>query len=128
MLRSEIEPVTSIRLLNPERSRKLIFTILHQLSDVGLTLSEQDGDTHFFGDKQARLQANLTVINPHFYKRLLTDGSIGAGEAYIDGWWDSPDLTNVVRILARNLAALDKIEAKVSWITRLVKQLSSLFT
>ena len=124
MLRSELEPVTSTRLLNHERSRRIIFTLLQQLSNVGLTLSEQGGDTHFFGDKQASLQASLTVINPHFYKRLLTDGSIGAGEAYIDGWWDSPNLTNVVRILARNLTTLDKIEAKVGWITKLAKQLS----
>lgn len=123
MLRSELEAATTSNLLNNGRSRRLIFTILHQLSDVGLTLSEQGGDTHFFGDKQASLQASLTVSNPNFYKRLLTDGSIGAGEAYIDGWWDSPNLTNVVRILARNLVTLDKIEAKVGWITRLAKQL-----
>ncbi|PSV97029.1 SAM-dependent methyltransferase [Photobacterium iliopiscarium] len=122
MLRSELEPTTSTGLFSHDRSRRLIFTILHQLSDVGLTVSEQGGDTHFFGDKQASLQATITVTNLDFYKRLLTDGSIGAGEAYIDGWWDSPDLTNVVRILARNMTTLDKIEAKVGWITRLIKQ------
>lgn len=47
----------------------------------------------------------------------MLSGSIGAGEGYIQGHWTSPDLTKVVQLFARNLALLDKIEAKFSWLT-----------
>ncbi|HEY7872670.1 MAG TPA: class I SAM-dependent methyltransferase, partial [Rudaea sp.] len=47
-------------------------------------------------------QAGLTVGGPqacdpqvndaHFYHRVIAHGSLGLGEAYMDGWWDATDL------------------------------------
>lgn len=33
--------------------------------------------------------ATIEVKHPGFYSRILQGGSIAAGEAYMDGWWDS---------------------------------------
>lgn len=100
-------------------ARKIVIGVLQQLSGCGLAVSEERGETYHFGDKSSELQAQLLVKHQGFYKRLLDGGSIAAGEAYMDGWWDSPDLTKVVQVLARNLPILDKIEAKVGWLTAL---------
>lgn len=35
---------------------------------------------------------DVQVHNPNFYARFLSQGSLGLGEAYMDGWWDSPRL------------------------------------
>lgn len=35
---------------------------------------------------------DLRVHNQAFYDRVLTDGSLGLGEAYMEGWWDADDL------------------------------------
>ena len=35
---------------------------------------------------------DLIVHDERLYNRVLSGGSIGAGEAYMDGWWDSPEL------------------------------------
>jgi cyclopropane-fatty-acyl-phospholipid synthase len=35
---------------------------------------------------------DVQVHNPDFYARFLSQGSLGLGEAYMDGWWDSPRL------------------------------------
>ena len=32
------------------------------------------------------------VKNPKFYHRVLAEGSLGFGESYMDGWWDSEKL------------------------------------
>ena len=32
--------------------------------------------------------SDIQVKNPHFFKRVLTQGSLGLGESYMDGWWD----------------------------------------
>ncbi|HXQ47242.1 MAG TPA: cyclopropane fatty acyl phospholipid synthase [Caulobacteraceae bacterium] len=32
------------------------------------------------------------VNNPAFYARVVTDGSLGLGESYMDGWWDCEQL------------------------------------
>lgn len=31
---------------------------------------------------------DIQVHNPHFYKRVLQEGSLGLGESYMDGWWE----------------------------------------
>lgn len=64
--------------------------------------------------------ATIEVKHPGFYSRLLQGGSIAAGEAYMDGWWDSPDLTALMKLMALNLRALDKLEEQGSWLTKLL--------
>ena len=44
-------------------------------------------------------------------------GSIGAGEAFCDGLWSTPDLTTVVRILARNQDALHGLDSGAGALT-----------
>jgi len=44
---------------------------------------------------------DIQVKNPHFFKRVLQEGSLGLGESYMDGWWDCDRLdiffNNVLR-------------------------------
>ena len=35
---------------------------------------------------------DISVYNSNLYERMLTQGSLGLGEAYMDGWWDSNQL------------------------------------
>ena len=40
------------------------------------------------GDKPS----DMVVHNPFLYARVIGQGSLGLGESYMDGWWDSPEL------------------------------------
>ncbi|MBY8054547.1 cyclopropane-fatty-acyl-phospholipid synthase family protein [Vibrio fluvialis] len=73
---------------------------------------------HFGFAHEGQPQAHIRVTHPGFYGRLLKGGSIAAAEAYMDGWWDSPNLTAVTELMARNLSALDQLEAQSSFVTR----------
>jgi cyclopropane-fatty-acyl-phospholipid synthase len=35
---------------------------------------------------------DLRVSDERFYQRVLSQGSMGLGESYMDGWWDAPQL------------------------------------
>lgn len=35
---------------------------------------------------------DLRIRNDKFYERVVSEGSLGGGEAYMDGWWDSDRL------------------------------------
>jgi cyclopropane-fatty-acyl-phospholipid synthase len=50
------------------------------------------------------------VHDPRFYRALACGGSIGAGEAYMNGWWSCDDLTALVRICVLNRELLDGME------------------
>ena len=97
-------------------ARSLAFSLLAGLKDAGLTIKESQ-ETHTFGDLQAPLQAHIDVYQPHFYRRLMFGGSIGAAEAWVDGDWHSPNLTAVIQLFARNMGVLDKFERRLAWLT-----------
>jgi len=52
----------------------------------------------------------LEVLDPGFYRALAGNGSVGAGEAYMDGLWRCSDLVGLVRLLVRNRDLLDGME------------------
>ena len=56
------------------------------------------------------LQARMTVTDPACWRSFAWGGSIGAAEAYCRGWWSAPDLTAVLRVLARNRDALERVD------------------
>jgi len=44
---------------------------------------------------------DLQVHDERVWARLLRDGTLGAGEAYVDGWWDAPALDQFMDRLLR---------------------------
>lgn len=57
-------------------------TLTSLLSTAGITI---DGDEPH----------DIRVHDDRFYRRILSDGSLGLGESYVEGWWDAdaPDKT-----------------------------------
>ena len=71
--------------MSPSELRQRIQTLLEP---AGVTL---DGPAPW----------DLRVHDPQFYARVIAHGSLGLGEAYMDGWWDSDDLDGLLtRLLA----------------------------
>ncbi|MCY7353635.1 MAG: cyclopropane-fatty-acyl-phospholipid synthase family protein [Lysobacter sp.] len=56
------------------------------------------------------LHARVRVGDPDFYRQVALNGSVGAGEAYMDSLWECDDLVSLVRILVRNRDRLDAME------------------
>ena len=108
-------------------ARALILGVLKQLHCAGLTLREAGENAVFFGDPTAPLQGEIEVHNLRAYRRVLLGGSIAAGESYIDGDWTTPNLTTVLQLLAENLKLVDKLEARLSWVTAPVNSLIHFF-
>ena len=56
------------------------------------------------------LQVRIEVDSPVFYRAIAANGSVGAGESYMDGQWRCDDLVALVRLLVRNRDLLDGME------------------
>lgn len=65
-------------------------------------------DVKINGDRPSDIQ----VLDERFYERVLKDGSLGFGESYMEGWWDSSALDESIAKILR--ARLDK-KVKVTW-------------
>ncbi len=91
-------------------AKRIVLVLLRGLRAGALTVL--DGDQRaVFGEGAPR--ATVRVNSPRLWPMLLR-GSRGMAEAYTQGLWESPDLTAVVRVAARNAASLDR------WRRRLV--------
>ncbi|RUO31684.1 SAM-dependent methyltransferase [Aliidiomarina sedimenti] len=98
-------------------SREIALRAFARLKHGHLILTEQGHVVGEFGNKQDPLHARIDVQSARMYRRFLLNGDIGAGESYIDGDWQTPDLVAVIRIFARNLDAMDEIASRFGWLT-----------
>lgn len=97
--------------------RQLTRRLLSHLQHGFLVVKEQGKLVGSYGDSSSSLRAEINVLQPRFYRGLLVGGSIGAAELYIDKVWETGDLTQVIRVFAANLPALDRLESRLGWLT-----------
>ncbi|MET0934839.1 MAG: cyclopropane-fatty-acyl-phospholipid synthase family protein [Luteibacter sp.] len=57
------------------------------------------------------LVVHVRVEDLGFYRAVAANGSVGAGEAFMDGLWTCDDLVGLVRLLVRNRDRLDGMES-----------------
>jgi len=105
-------------------ARRAVLSRLRQLRRGRLTLAE-GGETMYFGQPTAEcsLDVAVEVLDGRFYSEIAFGGSIGAGEAYMQGYWSTNDLTGLVRLLVLNREVLDGMETGPARLTSPVQKL-----
>ena len=89
--------------------RQRLLATLDGLSGGVVTVHDGLGSVTV-GEAGAGLDVTLNIKDPGFYRALAANGSVGAGEAYMDGLWTCDDLVSLVRLLVRNRDRLDAME------------------
>ena len=114
-------------------ARKLIFQALQHVQFGSITLIEAFDDnapkrTHFGGASDSSISSSavgrhslhvtLRIYDPIVYRQLLLGGSIALADSYINGEWDTDDLTGLIRLAARNLTVLNKLENRFAGVSK----------
>ena len=124
-----VKNISKLPMLFPEKrgglARSLMLKDLSKLQVGSLTLKEQ-GETLVFGSKAdpAAPHAEVHVHDSDLYRRILTGGSIAAGETFIEGIWSSPDLTAVTRAFSANMAMLEAMSDRQHFLARVALKLN----
>ena len=94
--------------------------VLRQLSQLksGHLVITENGERLIFGDSGAGLVGEVQIHDTSVWGMIASNGSIGAGEAFIHGYWSSPDLTKVIRVLVSNMDVLDAMEGGLARLGR----------
>ena len=91
-------------------ARAALRRLLQRMTRDQLDVIDVDGSATTYGVAGHGAQrATVDVLDDRAWIAVATEGSIGLGRGYIEGWWTSDDPTTVVRIIIRNLAGLDDI-------------------
>jgi cyclopropane-fatty-acyl-phospholipid synthase len=107
--RLSARPATRDR-LSAAPTRALAEALLARIQVGSLTVVE-GGQRRVFG--AGAPAATVHVHSPRVWPLLLR-GSRGLAESYAQGLWDSPDLTAVIRVAARNAHRLDRLRVRLA--------------
>ncbi|HET7417179.1 MAG TPA: cyclopropane-fatty-acyl-phospholipid synthase family protein [Solirubrobacterales bacterium] len=66
-----------------------------------------------YGPADADLRATVTINDPAAWRDPL-HGSVGLGEGYVDGRWETDDLVALIQIAARELRQMDGLRGAVA--------------
>jgi len=86
------------------RDTRLVFSLLENIRGGMLEIRLPGGACQLFGEGEHGIC--LQVHDEAMFSQILAKGDIGLAEAYLDGHWDSPDITGLLRLLASNRDAL----------------------
>lgn len=118
-------PVKSPALLpwRDRLARGAVFKRLAGLTQGRLEIVEP-GEVNRFGPVQDGPAIVVHVHSPRFWPALAYGGSVGAGEAYMDGDWQCDDLVGLIRLLLRNRAVLDGMDRGLARLSAPLRSLS----
>ena len=76
-----------------------VYATAQHLSQGRLDFRLPDGRVFRAEGKKPGPVAEITIHNPDCFARLLRDGDLGFCEAYLDGWWTTPDLQSFMDMI-----------------------------
>ena len=108
-------------------ARRAAHALLPRIRAGRLELREEWSGRRFaFGPVDAELEASVRVGSPAVYPRLLRDRSVGLGETYAEGLWDTDELLPLLRIAAREVGRADPWRRRLAPIARPAQRLARL--
>lgn len=83
--------------------RDIVLKFISKMDKGRLYLTLPGGERLTFGTGEGNISAGITINTDEFYKRIILFGDIGFGEAYVDGLWDTDNITNVIKWTLLNI-------------------------
>ena len=93
-------------------ARHLLFGQLRKIRFGRLRLVDPGHDASFgVITASVPLDVTIRVRNPRFYSDVVFAGTVGAGEAYINGFWHCEDLPGLTRLMVMNRHLMDDVDS-----------------
>lgn len=99
--------------------------MVKQLNNIDygeLTLFDGEQRFEFKGRYESDIKAEIEVTDVEFYWYVALGGSVGAGEAFMNQYWQTPDLTKVIQFFAVNQQVMDSMEGGLAKVTLPLKK------
>jgi cyclopropane-fatty-acyl-phospholipid synthase len=77
------------------------FEVARRLGEGRLDFVLPDGRRFRVEGKLPGIAAEIRILNPDLFARLVREGDLGFCDAYLDGWWTSPDLQAFLDLVQR---------------------------
>jgi cyclopropane-fatty-acyl-phospholipid synthase len=110
--------------------QNIIINMLQKMNKGSIELTLPNGLTLEWGDRVSPVHASVTIHDESFFHRCGLYGDIGFGESYVDGLWDTPDITKVISWFLLNVDDAPTISGSwiKAWAVNLLKVANTIST
>jgi cyclopropane-fatty-acyl-phospholipid synthase len=105
----------------PAKAR-MVLSAAMELARGTLKITMPDGRSVVVGGKSPGPSAQIILKNWRLPSRAFTGGTIGVAESYMDGDWESPDVTSFLELFVVNSEAGEKVAGGASWLLTTVQR------
>ena len=89
-------------------SDKIVFNSLKFIKHGNLKITNHDGKEYTFGNRNEKLNVDLKINKPGLTFKIIKNGSVGLAEAYMDNYFETNNLTNLIELAAKNIKIVHK--------------------
>tara|TARA_B100001123_G_scaffold88418_1_gene101647 strand:+ start:546 stop:1721 length:1176 start_codon:yes stop_codon:yes gene_type:complete len=89
-------------------SDTIVYNVLKNIKHGYLEIINFEGDVLKFGDLKEDLKVKIIIKHPDLNYKLIRYGSIGLAESYMQGYFQTDNLTNLIELTARNIKLIYK--------------------
>jgi cyclopropane-fatty-acyl-phospholipid synthase len=108
---------------SPDIWQSIVMGMLEKMDKGRMELTLPNGMMIELGNGVDPFHAKMIIHDNEFFLRCVLYGDIGFGEAYVDGLWDTPDITKVVNWFLFNVDNAPTLSGSTvrSWAVNLLK-------
>ena len=89
-------------------SDKIVFNALKNIKYGFLEITNFDGEVLKFGDINEELKVRIIIKHPGLNYNLIRNGSIGLAESYMQGYFETENLSDLIELTAKNIKIIYK--------------------
>ena len=89
-------------------SDKIVFNALKKIKYGFLEITNFDGEVLKFGDINEELKVRIIIKHPGLNYNLIRNGSIGLAESYMQGYFETENLSDLIELTAKNIKLIYK--------------------
>ena len=89
-------------------SDTIVFNELKNIKYGFLVITNFDGEVLKFGDINEELKVSIIIKHPSLNYNLIRNGSIGLAESYMQGYFETENLSDLIELTAKNIKLIYK--------------------
>jgi cyclopropane-fatty-acyl-phospholipid synthase len=93
---------------------RTIMSLLEKMTLGTLNITMPDGSLKVLGKGDGEITANVKINDRGFFKRCVLYGDVGFGEAYVEGEWETDNITNVIKWFLLNVEKTPGVSGSVT--------------
>ncbi len=82
---------------------KVCLKSIEQMTEGKLSITLPNGDIYTQGKDNANFEADIHIHQDICFKKIVLFGDIGFGDAYVEGLWDTSNITNFIKWVLLNI-------------------------